>query len=158
MRLVRVTPDGVTVTLHQVRSGEMFAEASLFSQHYHCDARADRESVVGWYPKAKLLAQLRGDADALWNFSRELASRLQGLRQRYELKQIRSAPERILQFIRLRCDGEGCLQTAGTLKAVATELGLTHEAFYRALAVLQHQGLISRKTGSLSLPRSGRLS
>lgn len=156
MRLVRATPDGATVTLHQVRPGEMFAEASLFSQQYHCDARADRESVVGWYPKAKLLAQLRGDPDALWNFSRELASRLQSLRQRYEFKQIRSAPERILQFLRLRCDGEGCLKTAGTLKEVATELGLTHEAFYRALAVLQRQGFINRKTGSLSLLRHSR--
>lgn len=156
MRLLRMTPDGVTVTLHQVRPGEMFAEASLFSQQYHCDARADRDSVVGWYPKAKLMAQLRSDPEALWNFSRELAARLQSLRQRYELKQIRSAPERILQFIRLRCDGDGCLQTTGTLKEVATELGFTHEAFYRALAVLQRQGFIDRNTGRLSLLRPSR--
>ncbi len=56
MRLVRVTPDGTAVTLHRVLPGEMFAEASLFGKHYHCDAIADVDSVVGLYPQAILTA------------------------------------------------------------------------------------------------------
>lgn len=151
MRLVRVTPDGAMVTLHQVRPGETFAEASLFGKQYHCDAIADTDSLVGLYPQAKLAAQLRGDPDALWNFARELALRLQTLRQRYELKQIRSATERVLQFIFLRCGDDGCFHAAGTLKDVAAELGLTHEAFYRALAALQRRKLVSRREGGLCL-------
>lgn len=71
MRLARVTPDGAVVTLHLVRPGEMFAEASLFARHYHCDAIADTDSMAGLYPQAKLAAQLRGNPDALWNFTRE---------------------------------------------------------------------------------------
>lgn len=156
MRLARVTPDGAAVTLHRVLPGEMFAEASLFGKHYHCDAIADVDSVVGLYPQAKLTAQLRGDPEALWNFARELARRLQGLRQRYELKQIRSASERVLQFMRLRCDEDGHFRTAGTLKDVATELGLTHEALYRTLATLQRRKLISRLEGGLCLVGKGR--
>ena len=151
MRLVRVTPDGAAVTLHLVQPGEMFAEASLFAKHYHCDAMADADSVVGLYPQAKLTAQLRRDPDALWHFSRELAYRLQGLRQRYELKQIRSASERVLQFMRLRCDDAGHFRATGTLKDVAAELGLSHEAFYRTLATLERRKLISRPEGGLCL-------
>ena len=151
MRLVRVTPDGGNVTLHLARPGENFAEASLFSKHYHCDALADSNSVVGLYPKAQLIAQLRGDPDALWDFTGELARRLQGLRQRYELKQIRSAPERVLQFLRLRCDDAGHFCPTGTLKEIATELGLTHEALYRAITSLEQRRLISRREGSLGL-------
>lgn len=151
MRLVRVTPDGASVTLHRVRPGEMFAEASLFSKHYHCDAMADADSVVGLYPQAKLTAQLRRDPDVLWNFARELARHLQDLRQRYELKQIRSASERVLQFMRLRCDDAGHFRAAGTLKDVAAELGLSHEALYRTLATLERQKLISRPKGGLCL-------
>ena len=157
MRLVRVTPDGGSVTLHLARPGEMFAEASLFSKHYHCDALADTDSVVGLYPKAKLTAQLRNDPNALWNFTAELARRLQGLRQRYELKQIRSAPERVLQFLRLRCDATGHVCTTGTLKDMAMELGLTHEALYRTLASLERQGLISRPEGGLCLAPGNRV-
>lgn len=157
MRLVRVTPDGTAVTLHLARPGEMFAEASLFVKRYHCDAIADADSVVGLYPQAKLAARLRSDPDALWNFARDLAHRLQGLRQRYELKQIRSASERVLQFMRLRCDDAGRLQAAGTLKDVATELGLTHEALYRTLATLERRKLIGRTGGSLCLVGKRRI-
>lgn len=149
--MIRVTPDGVAVTLHQARPGEMFAEASLFSKHYHCDAVAGVDSVVGLYPQAKLATQLRNDPEALWSFSQELAQRLQGLRQRYELKQIRSATERLLQFIRLRCDDKGCVHTTGTLKDIAAELGLTHEALYRTLATLERRKLIRRAEGSVFL-------
>lgn len=151
IRLARVTPDGAMVTLHQARPGETFAEASLFGTHYHCNAIADADSVVGLYPQAALTARLRGDPEALWNFARELALRLQSLRQRYELKQIRSASERVFQFLLLRCNDTGCFHATGTLKDVATELGLTHEAFYRALATLQRRKLISRQEGSIFL-------
>lgn len=155
LRLQRVTPDGATVTLHLARPGEMFAEASLFAAHYHCDAIADRDSVVGLYPRRKLAAQLRGDPEALWNFSAELARRLQGLRQRYELKQIRSAPLRVLQFLRLRCGADGRYRAAGSLKEIAAEVGLSHEALYRALALLEQQGRIERPAGYLCLAAKG---
>lgn len=151
LRLQRVTPDGAAVTLHQVRPGEMFAEASLFASHYHCYAIADGDSVAGLYPKRLLATQLRGDPEALWRFTAELAHRLQGLRQRYELKQIRSAPQRVLQFLRLRCDVDGRFYIQGALKDIAAELGLTHEALYRALATLEQQGLIARQDACLCL-------
>lgn len=151
IRLIRVTPDGAVVTLHQVRPGETFAEASLFGERYHCNAIVDTDSVVGLYPQARLTAQLHDDPEALWHFSHELARRLQNLRQRYELKQIRSATERLLQFIRLRCDDKGCVHTTSTLKDVAAELGLTHEALYRTLATLERRKLIRRGEGSVCL-------
>ena len=79
MRLVRVTSDGGAVTIHQARPGETFAEASLFAKLYLCDALADTDCVVGLYPKAQLTSQLRGNPEALWNFTQELAHRLLGL-------------------------------------------------------------------------------
>lgn len=151
LRLQRVTPDGAAVTLHQVRAGEMFAEASLFAARYHCDAIAESDSVAGLYPKAALATRLRHDPEALWNFTGDLARRLQGMRQRYELKQIRSAPQRVLQFLRLRCDPAGRYCVQGSLKDIAAELGLTHEALYRALALLERQGSIARLDGYLCL-------
>lgn len=151
VRLLRVTPDGATVSLHLARPGEMFAEASLFSAHYHCDAVAEEDGLVGLYPKAELAARLRGDPDALWLFAGDLARRLQGLRGRYELRQIRSAPERLLQFLRLRGDEAGCFLPEGPLKDLAAELGMTHEALYRALATLEREGRIVRDGATLRL-------
>ncbi|MDP2809980.1 MAG: Crp/Fnr family transcriptional regulator [Rhodocyclaceae bacterium] len=151
LRLQRVTPDGGTVTLHVVRAGEMFAEASLFAERYHCDATAETDCEVWLYPKDQLTARLRGDPASLWSFAAGLASSLHGLRQRYELKQIRSAPERVLQFLRLRCDAAGAYRPDGSLKDLAAELGLSHEALYRALAKLEKAGHIARDGSDLRL-------
>jgi len=155
VRLQRVTPDGTAVTLHQVRAGETFAEASLFSDRYHCDAVAMAQSRVGRYPKAALATALRGDPESLWRFSADLAHSLQRLRSRYEIKQIRSAPQRVLQFLRLRCDADGRYAAPGALMDLAAELGLSHEALYRALATLERDGSLSRANGALHLRAGG---
>lgn len=149
LRMQRVTPDGGTVTLHIARAGEMFAEASLFAECYHCDAAADTDCDIWLYPKDELAARLRDDPAGLWNFAAGLARSLHGLRQRYELKQIRSAPERVFQFLRLRCDAAGAYCPDSPLKDLAAELGLTHEALYRALAMLERKGRIKRTATSL---------
>lgn len=155
VRLQRVTPDGTAVTLHQVRAGETFAEASLFSDRYHCDAVAETECRVGRYPKAALATALHDDPASLWRFTAELAHSLQRLRSRYELKQIRSAPQRVLQFLRLRCAADGSYAVPGALRDLAAELGLTQEALYRSLAALERDGELSR-TGSVLQLRTGR--
>lgn len=144
LRMQRITPDGSTVTLHTARGGEFFAEASLFSERYQCDVVAECASDVWLYSKEELTARLRNDPATLWEFSAGLARGLHALRLRYELKQVRSAPERAMQLLRLRCDDAGNFQTSGTLKDLAAELGLTHEALYRALATSEKQGRIRR--------------
>lgn len=149
LRMQRVTPDGGTVTLHVAGPGETFAEASLFADHYQCDVVAESDSEVWVYAKNELAQRLRDDPESLWIFAAGLARGLHSLRQRYELKQIRSAPERVLQLVRLRCDEGGVYRATGTLKDMAAELGLTHESLYRALAALERQGRIARAKGRL---------
>lgn len=158
LSLVRVTPGGAEVPMHTVRTGELFAEASLFSDRYHCDAIATQGCEVLVYPKAKLMRALRQDRDALWTFTAELAQRVQGLRTRLEVGRIRSAPERVLQALRLRCDASGAWKVDGTLKRFAEEIGLTHEALYRALAALERERRIARRGDEirLTLPPLGR--
>ena len=151
LRMQRVTQNGGTVTLHIARDGELFAEASLFSDCYQCDVIAELESEVWLYSRDRLTAQLRDDPAALWEFAAGLARSLHDMRLRYELKQIRSAPERVLQLLRLRCDAGGIYRAAGTLKDLAAELGLTHEALYRALATLESQGQIYREASLLQV-------
>jgi CRP-like cAMP-binding protein len=144
LRMQRVTPDGGTVTLHVARAGEMFAEASLFADRYHCDAIADADCEIGVYPKDELVARFRDDPAGLWAFAATLARQIQQIRGRYELKQIRSAPERVLQLLRLRREEASAPRAEGTLKEMAAELGLTHEALYRALGKLEKAGHIAR--------------
>lgn len=144
IRLLRTTAAGAQVCLHTAHPGELFAEASLFSTAYHCDALALQDAEVLVFSKAALTRELKRNPEALWLFSAELARHVQGLRTRLEVRQIRAAPERVLQALRLRCDAAGVWTPEGTLKQFAEEIGLTHEALYRALATLEKGKYIVR--------------
>ena len=151
IRLVRVTPSGTQVPMHTVRPGQLFAEASLFSARYHCDAIATRASEVLVYSKAALTSRFKEHRDDLWAFAASLAHHVQALRAGLELRQIRSARERVLRSLESRCSAGGTAKLDGTLKQFAEEIGLTHEALYRALAGLERDGRIARGDGEIRL-------
>jgi CRP-like cAMP-binding protein len=151
VRLFRTTAGGAQATMHTARPGELFAEASLFSTHYHCDAEALESSQLLLYPKAALMRSLRETPELLWSFTAELARRVQGLRTRIEVQRTRSARERVLQFLQLHCDSKGLWLQQGTLKQLADELALTHEALYRTLAELERDSRIVRSERGILL-------
>ncbi len=51
LRLICHTIDNHPVSLHTGPVGELFAEAALFAERYHCDAVVHVESCVHAYPK-----------------------------------------------------------------------------------------------------------
>jgi CRP-like cAMP-binding protein len=152
IRLVRHLEDGAAVVLHVARPGETFAEASAFSEIYHCDAVADVPSQVVSVPKAEFLATLASEAEARLGFARLLAAQVRDLRARAELRGIRSAPERIMAWLRMRAVGNPPAAVVDrTWTEIAAELGLTREAAYRALATLERSGRIVRSGGTVTL-------
>ncbi|WP_395021370.1 helix-turn-helix domain-containing protein [Dongia sp.] len=80
-----------------------------------------------------------------------MARQLHRARQRIELRNIRSAAERILHFLELEADRQGRVMVEGALQDFAAELGLTREAFYRALAALERKRRIRRDAGSIMI-------
>jgi CRP-like cAMP-binding protein len=154
LRLLRHTAQGATLTLHAARAGEAFAEASLFSRTYHCDAVADVRSTVRAYSKRALLTALREDPGAALALTGHLARQVQTLRGHIELLNIKSARERVLAYLHNHLSAPTrCVKLKRTWKAIATEIGLTHEAVYRALAELERDGLIERDEKAVVLRR-----
>src|ERR1700751_3318545 len=95
LRLIRRTVDDHLVILHTARRGDFFAEASLFAEAYHCDAVAAEQSGVRVYPKPIVMDALRTDPSLAEAFMARLAHQLQELRALMELRNIRSARERV---------------------------------------------------------------
>jgi CRP/FNR family transcriptional regulator, dissimilatory nitrate respiration regulator len=150
LRLVRRTVDDHLVILHTARREELFAEASLFSETYHCDAIATGPARVRGYAKASVMAALRADSVLAEAFMARLAHQLQELRARMELRNIRSARERVLQYLRLRAGLSGSVTIEGQLQDIAAEVGITREALYRTLAKLEAEGSLTRtETGAM---------
>ena len=156
VRLTRVDASGRETVLYVAGPGETIAEASLFSPAYHCDAVAGTDAVVRIYPKAAVLSAFAKDPKAAQAFSATLARQVQSLRTRLAQRDIRSARERLRHYLALNAGADGrTVSLDGTLKELAAELGLTHEALYRTLAALERAGEIRRAGGKIVLtPRS----
>ena len=154
VRLARVDRSGREIVLHVAGPGETFSEASLFAGHYHCDAIASTDAVVRIYPKTAVLAAFDKDRAAAQAFTATLARQVMNLRTRIERRNIRSARERVRHFLSVNADADGrTVSLAGTLKDLAAELGLSHEALYRTLAALERAGEIKRGKGKITLVR-----
>jgi CRP-like cAMP-binding protein len=152
VRLVRVDRVGRETVLHVAGPAETLAEASLFSGQYHCDAVANTDATVRVYPKRQVISAFEKDPKALKTFTAMLAHQVMTLRTRLQQRNIRSARERVRQFLALNIgpDGRG-VELHGTLKDLAAEIGLTHEALYRALAALERAGEVKRAGNRIML-------
>ena len=153
VRLARVDRSGHEVVLHVSGAGETLAEASLFSPLYHWDAIATTKATVRVYPKREVLAAFEENPKAA-RASAGLAHQVMDLRTRIEQRNIRSARERVRHFLILNAQANGrVFELRGTLKDLAAELGLTHEALYRTLAALERSGEIRRNHSKITLLR-----
>jgi CRP-like cAMP-binding protein len=152
VRLARVDRSGREAVLHVAAEGDTIAEASLFSPTYHCDAIATTDAIVRRYPKGTLLAEFERNPKTAHAFMAMLAHQVMIQRTRLEQRNIHSAHDRIRHFLAVNAPDDGrTVALQGTLKELAGELGLTHEALYRALADMAAKGEIVRSKGKIRL-------
>jgi len=155
IRLVRVDRSGREAILQLASAGDTLAEASLFSPTYHCDAIATTEAVVRLYPKTILLAELKRDPNLLEAFAAMLARQVMTLRTRLERRNIHSARDRVRHYLTVNAKSDGrTIALPGTLKELAADLGLTHEALYRTLARMEADGEIERSDGLIKVRKT----
>ena len=108
-----------------------------------------------WFPEAAFREALNGAPAFRDAWMAQLAREVRMLRARCERLSLHGAEARILHAL----ESEG---TAGTLtlaqsrKAWAAELGLTHEALYRALARMQAADTLDLDGARVTLRQSGR--
>ncbi len=138
-RMVRVTESGNTVTIHNAHAGDIFAEASIYADHYHCDAICSAPSEVLRVSKQAILLRQREDAAFSEGITKRLAQQVQDYRQLLALHAVKSAEERVFLAVSLG-------RLTGSVTQLASQIGLTKEACYRALRDLSERGLLT-KTG-----------
>lgn len=105
------------------------------------------------YPKKDVLAAMVADPVSAEGLVAYMARQLQKLRHRAELRTIRSARKRVMLYLEHHADEDMRVRIEGELQQIAAELGLTREAFYRALAHLMREGAIRRNDNMLEIIR-----
>ncbi|MGQ0686676.1 Crp/Fnr family transcriptional regulator [Bradyrhizobium sp.] len=131
VHLVRHQDDGSTLVLQRAGPRSILAEASLYSETYHCDAVASAPAQTRTYAKQafkKLLANSSGLSDVWATY---LAQELQSARLRSEILSLKTVAGRLDAWIAWN---PGASPGKGEWKLVADEIAVSPEALYRELA------------------------
>ena len=146
IKLIRSTIDGNPVVLQLAMAGEIIAEASLFSDTYHCSAVVDSPSAeLSCFDRHGLLAAFRESPATAMDIMELFAYRIRKLRALLEIRNIRSAKQRIYNYLQLESDADHRVLLGMSYKDMAYQLGLAHETLYRELKHLEEEGRIERK-------------
>lgn len=145
VHLERVGPNGERFVIFRATTGMSFAEASVFSERYHCDAVSIEASELVRLEKPAVLAAFSSSEFAR-AYGLQAARQVQAQRQLLEIVGIRSAKARVLAGL-----------VAGLLYSNVMEfaalLHLSHEATYRALRELVEEGrVLNPSRGKYQLP------
>lgn len=140
VHLVRQSMTGSEVILQRAHQG-FLAEASLDQTAYHCDAIAVLPATLLMFPR-KQFRQALNDESFRIQWISHLARELRRVRAQTERMSLKSAQERIIHHIETEGDS-GSITLSSSKKEWAAELGLTHEALYRALARMERSRQIT---------------
>ncbi|MEK7439052.1 MAG: Crp/Fnr family transcriptional regulator [Pseudomonadota bacterium] len=151
--LQRPGRQGESVVLQRTRRG-FVAEASLESARYHCDARVTVSGEVISIPIAPIKQALAVDSGFGGRWIAMLNQEVRRLRAQCERLSMRGVKQRLLHLIETE-GGDGRLPMGSGLKSMSAELGMTHEALYRAVAELEKTGVLRRDRNVLIIARVG---
>lgn len=130
IHLIRHQEDGSAIVLQRAGPGDVLAEASLFSDRYHCDAVVGASATVLRIPKRQLLGRLRRDPDFAVAWAAHLAREIQNTRFRSEVLSLRTVAARLDAW----SAWHGGLPPRGEWKQLARQIGVSAEALYREVA------------------------
>jgi CRP-like cAMP-binding protein len=140
--LQRVSEAGGLALLQRAAPGAFVAEASLTAARYHCDGVCRDDAVLLAFPIPALRAAIDAHAGTRWAWVERLAAQVRAERLRVERLALRTLTDRLRHLVLTEGTPAGEYRLAGTRMQLAAELGVTHEALYRALARLQRQGAV----------------
>ena len=145
--LQRTSAQGDCFVVQRVRHG-FVAEASIEASAYHCDALITETGEHFSIPIDLIRTALVNDAAFSMRWIGTLNQELKRLRAQCERLSLKSVRARLLHLI--ETEGKnGRLTLNASVKSLASELAVTHEALYRAITELEHQGILRRVEGAL---------
>lgn len=145
VNLVRCQADGNQAVLQRSTAGTVLAEASLFSEQYHCDAVAAAATDAVLVPVAEVRRLLEHDLVFAGEWMAHLSGELLSARKRSEIAALRTVGARLDAWIAWNDD---VFPARGDWRGLADELGVSSEALYRELSKRRrcgHYGTLSRK-------------
>ncbi|MGV1955907.1 Crp/Fnr family transcriptional regulator [Agrobacterium sp. 22-214-1] len=131
IHLMRFQEDGHSAVLQRAGPMTVLAEASVFSEKYHCDAIAMTAGRALFVPIGTLRQLLEREPAFALEWINHISGELKKVRTRAEILALRSVGARLDAWITVN---EGLLPPKGQWKSLAAEIGVSPEALYREIA------------------------
>lgn len=146
VRIYKASPDGKEFTLHQIRPGEMFAEAAIFrDEGYPANCAALKDSTVALLPRDKFFAMLQESPQVSIKMMGSLSSFLREFNRTIEDLSLKEVPARLASFLLTEYEktGKTTVILTTTKAELANQLGTIAETLSRNLRKLREQGVIA---------------
>jgi CRP/FNR family transcriptional regulator, dissimilatory nitrate respiration regulator len=130
IQLVRNQQSGLTVVLQRAGQGSVVAEASVFSQCYHCAALVRTTANVRSVARDEFLREFQANPEFARAWAKRLAKEVQASRLRSEILSLKTVAERLDAW--LAWHGE--LPAKGEWNQIALQTGVSAEALYREIS------------------------
>ncbi len=148
VKLYRLTEEGAEALVTVVAPGETFAEAAMFAQQrYPVCAEAIAPSFLLVIARRGFAASLAADPQIALLMLGSLSKRMRHLVERIEQLQVKSAPQRLGDFLVRLCaqaDGPATVELPFAKGLVAQRLGMRPETLSRAMVALRPVGVTAR--------------
>ncbi|MDE8347751.1 MAG: Crp/Fnr family transcriptional regulator [Acidocella sp.] len=130
IHLLRYRSDGAALILQRASAGAMLAEASVYSDTYHCDACAPDGAVTFAVARSDLRGRLDANPQACQALAQHLAHEVQRARLQAEILSLKTVQARLDAWL----VWNGALPPKGQWRRLAGEIGVSPEALYREIA------------------------
>jgi CRP-like cAMP-binding protein len=147
--LERLGAKGGTAVLQRTRHG-FVGEASLQSARYHCDGKVIATSEITQIPIAHVRTALDSDPAFASRWIAMLNHEVKRLRLQCERMSLNKVQDRLVHLLETE-SRNGKYPLGSGLKSLASELGVTHEALYRCVSVMENANILIRYPGYLVL-------
>lgn len=131
VELTRCQLDGTSIVLQRAECRTVLAEASVYSERYHCDAIVKLPSQYIEIPKKRFRQGLHKDQEFADLWTAHLSREMQSARYRSEILARKTVAERLDGWLAWK---GGALPRKGQWKSIAEQIGVSPEALYRELA------------------------
>lgn len=131
VELTRFQSDGQPFVLHRVIGRAVLAEASAYSQNYHCDAILRSRARIFELPIDKFKKFIRMNDIHADMWAEYLARQVQSARQIAEIMSRKTVAHRLDAWLAWRGIS---LPPKGQWKNIASQIGVSPEALYRELS------------------------
>lgn len=110
-------------------AGDLLAEASVYSDRYHCDGVVLRDATYTAVARFQFLDALKAHGMLRDAWESRLARGIQSARSKAEIRGLKTVRQRLEMWLTLY----GPLPPKGQWRDLAAELGVSPEALYREL-------------------------